>query len=121
MFDFIKKHKCILLSGICVLAFIFIILTCGFSHNKTHKPSIGIVNVNAIMTNYIQKQAKLNVDGVYLQKATKAFVHQLEKEMKILADKKEIILFVSEAVLSGAKDYTPELEKTVYQALIKGQ
>jgi hypothetical protein len=88
-------------------------------YKANNKPIIATVNVNAIMKNYVQKQAKLNVDSVLLQSATKAFVQQLEKEMKVLSDKKGVVLFVSEAVLGGAQDYTPELEKKVYQALTK--
>lgn len=120
MLDLIKNNKWILASGVFAVAFILSIINFQLKphHNKIN---IATVNVNAIMTNYIQKQAKLNVDSALLQEATKAFVHQLEKEIKILSDKKEIILFVSEAVLAGGHDYTAELEQRVYQALAKSR
>lgn len=111
MFDLAKKYQWILVSGIFAVAFILTLA------NYLVKPKIATVNINAIMTHYVQKQAKLNADSVYLQEATKKFVHQLEKEIKILADKNGSILFVSEAILAGAHDYTPELEQKVYQAL----
>ncbi len=121
MLEIIKKYKWLLTSGIFGVAFILSIFAYEFSPKKNHKPSVATVNVNAIMTHYVQKQAKLNIDNALLQEATKAFVHELEKEIKILADKKEVILFVSEAVLAGAQDYTPELERKVYQALTKSK
>lgn len=100
---------------------IAIIILFGPFFKINNKPNIATVNINAIMKNYVQKQAKLNVDSALLQSATKAFVQQLEKEMKVLSDKKGVVLFVSEAVLGGAQDYTPELEKKVYQALTKNR
>lgn len=108
-----------MLSGIFAVAFILSLVNYQLKINVNHKSSVATVNVNAIMMNYVQKQAKLNVDRALLQEATKTFVRQLEKEIKILADKKEITLFVSEAVLAGGHDYTSELEQKVYQALAK--
>jgi hypothetical protein len=109
----LKKYSWILFPVIIFIIFIF--------NPINNKPQVATVNINAIMKNYVQKQAKLNVDSALLQSATKAFVQQLEKEMKVLSDKKGIVLFVSEAVLGGAQDYTPELEQKVYQALTQSR
>lgn len=119
MFDLIKKHKWLLTTGIISVALILSLLNNQFSLRKNNKSYVATVNVNAIMTNYIQKQAKLNINSAHLQEATTAFVRQLEKEIKILSDKKAEILFVSEAVLAGGHDYTAELEQNVYLALSK--
>lgn len=119
MFDLIKKHKWLLTTGIISVALILSLLNNQFALRKNNESHVATVNVNAIMTNYIQKQAKLNINSAHLQEATTAFVRQLEKEIKILSDKKAEILFVSEAVLAGGHDYTSELEKNVYLALSK--
>lgn len=119
MLDLIKKQKWLIAVGIILVAFILSLLNNQFGLRKNNKSHVATVNVNAIMANYIQKQAKLNINSAHLQEATTAFVRQLEKEIKILSDKKAEILFVSEAVLAGGHDYTAELEQNVYLALSK--
>ena len=83
----------------------------------SNKPNIATVNVNSIIKNYVQNQSRLDIDQEVLEKNTRSFVHQLEKEIEILSDDKDTLLFVSEAILAGAKDYTPEIEKKVYRTL----
>ena len=119
MLDLIKKHKYLIAVGIIVVAFILSLLNNQFNLRQISKSNVATVNVNAIMTHYVQKQAKLNINSAHLQEATTAFVRQLEKEIKILSEKKGTILFVSEAVLAGGHDYTSELEQNVYLALSK--
>lgn len=114
MLELFKKHGLFFMIGIAIVFMLYIISTKIVSHKN-----IATVNVNAIMKNYVQKQARLNIDPENLSSSTKAFVHQLEQEIKVLSDQKGTILFVSEAVLAGTKDYTSELEKKVYQSLNK--
>lgn len=113
MLTFFKKYKWALSTGIISVAFILSLMSKEI--NPTSR--VATININAIMMKYVQTQAKATIDSDVLQKDTKAFVKQLEHEIQTLSKNKNITLFVSEAILAGASDYTPELESRVYKAL----
>ena len=113
MLIFFRKYIWVLATGIIFVALMFTV----FSKNTQSIQGAATININAIMTKFVQNQAKSNSDGAVLQQNTQAFVKQLENEIQLLSKDKNITLFVSEAVLAGAHDYTPELESRVYQSL----
>lgn len=71
---------------------------------------IGTVNITGIVNNFITTQAKNNISSDDLKQSVKDFGLALEKTMVSVSNKKHIVLLPAEAVITGAKDYTQEIQ-----------
>lgn len=72
-----------------------------------HKsPSLCSVNVNLIVDDFIKTMAKSNIPANELEQSTGHYMKQLQAEIAKIAKERQTILFLSEAVVSGALDVT---------------
>lgn len=101
---------------LCLITFIFflflmIIVACAcLSLGMFQKQTIGTVNITGIVNSFITTQAKNNISHADLKQSVKDFGSALEKTMIHLSNKKHIVLLPAEAVITGAKDYTQEIQ-----------
>lgn len=72
---------------------------------------IGVVNISGIVDEFIKNQAKAGLSPEELKKNVKTFGASLEKVMHDISAKENVVLMPAEAVISGAKDYTQEVQQ----------
>lgn len=76
------------------------------SQLATQKNEIGTVNVTGIVNQFIKSETDKNVTPDVMKKDVKEFGKSLEENLRKLSQKNHLVLFPSEAVISGAPDYT---------------
>jgi len=72
---------------------------------------IGTVNITGLVDQFVKSQAKENLSHEEAKKRVQVFGGELEKTMRIISVKQNLILLPSEAVITGAKDYTDMVQK----------
>jgi hypothetical protein len=77
------------------------------------KPTIATVDIVAITSEFIKKEAQKNHSEPEKKAAIQAFSHRLETALTVLAKKKNIVLLPREAVIKGGVDYTQQLENMI--------
>jgi len=75
------------------------------------QPRIATVNLTGVVNNFIKAQVGQQLSQEEQQRRVKAFGSSLEKTMKEIALKHHVVLMPSEAVIAGARDYTPVLQQ----------
>ena len=83
----------------------------------TRKPTIATVDIVAITTDFIQKEARKNHSNHEKELAIKAFSHRLETALDELSYSKNLVLLPKEAVIKGSPDYTTMLSGIVAEEL----
>ena len=83
----------------------------------TRKPTIATVDIVAITTDFIQKEARKNHSNHEKERAIKAFSHRLETALDELSYSKNLVLLPKEAVIKGSPDYTTMLSGIVAEEL----
>ncbi len=106
-----KKMQVSLLAYFIGIMIITVGMALVLLHHKENE--IATVDVNGIIKHYTQIISKSNDDSTTIEKNTKLFIKQLEEEIHHLAKKKKVTLLVSEAVLTGATDYTDLIQKRI--------
>lgn len=79
-----------------------------------HLPQIATVDIAAITEQFIKQEAQKNLSVQEKQQAIQSFSHALEESLEQLSASKSLIIFPKEAVLKGAKDYTPALKQMMH-------
>lgn len=69
-------------------------------------PKIATVNVTGLIDQYIEEESKKKLAPEILQKEVKAFGKKLEKNLKRVALRQNVVLLPREAVIAGSPDYT---------------
>lgn len=82
---------------------------------------IAIVNVTAIVNEFIKNESKQNTSQEDLTSETKQFGVTLEKVLKQFSKENNLILMPSEAVFAGSQDYTFVIKKKVQSIIQKHQ
>jgi len=94
-----------------VIGQVIIIITILCIYAFSHKTSIGVVNITGIVDEFVKIQSRSNLSREELKDGVKVFGVSLEKTMRDISVKKHIILMPAEAVISGAEDYTQEVQE----------
>ena len=77
------------------------------AHNlEKNTPKIGTVNVTAIVNKFIKQETEKNLQPEVLKNEVKQFGTNLNKKLQLFSKKNNIILMLSEAVISNTHDYT---------------
>jgi len=79
-----------------------------------HMPQIATVDIAAITEQFIKQEAQKNLSPKEKQEAIQTFSHTLEESIEKLSTTKSLVIFPKEAVLKGAKDYTPDLKQMMH-------
>jgi hypothetical protein len=94
-----------------VIGQITIVITMLCVYAFFYKTSIGVVNITGIVDEFVKTQSRSNLSREELREGVKVFGVSLEKTMHDISVKKHIILMPAEAVISGAEDYTQEVQE----------
>lgn len=82
---------------------------------------IAVVNVTAIVREFVQKETKLNKSQDDVTKETKQFGVTLEKTLKQFSKENNLLLMPSEAVFAGSQDYTFIIKNKIQSIIQKHQ
>ena len=72
---------------------------------------IAVVDVNRLIAHFVQAETKQALPLDQLKKHSVAFGQTLESVMQTIAKRQHVILLPKEAVIAGAKDITPDIQK----------
>jgi type-F conjugative transfer system protein TrbI len=72
---------------------------------------VGVVNITGIINQFVKLQAQQNLPATQVKAHVQSFGHRLEISLHQIAHEQHVVLLPSEAVIAGAKDYTPQLQK----------
>lgn len=79
---------------------------------------IGVVNVTAIVKDFIKNESTQNKSQDEIAKETKQFGVTLEKTLKQFSSENNLVLMPSEAVFAGGQDYT-SIIRSKTQSIVK--
>ena len=79
-------------------------------------PEIATVNITKIIKDFTNKEANKNLSESILKNETKIFGLKLEKNIANLSKEYHLVIFPSEAVIAGTKDYTDIVMQKVNQS-----
>ena len=102
--------------GICQIALVVFVLCIYDSYHNTR---IGVVNITGIADEFIKTQSRSGVSAEELKKRVQIFGAALEKTSHDVGAKKHVVLMPAEAVITGAKDYTQEVQRRLFQIIQK--
>lgn len=74
---------------------------------------IAVVNVTAIVNEFIKNETKQNKSQEELTRETKQFGVTLEKVLKQFSKENNLLLMPSEAVFAGSQDYTLVIKRKI--------
>ena len=95
---------------VAILAALFSsIIVNGFFYSALKQPEIATVDILAITSQFIKKEAQKNHSNPEKELAIKGFSHRLEQALNDLSRSKSLILVPREAVIKGSPDYTTDL------------
>lgn len=97
----------------------FVIATCQITlvllalcvYDSYHKTRIGVVNISGIADEFIKAQSGKGLSPAELKNRARFFGSSLEKILHDVGAKKRAVLMPAEAVITGAKDYTQEVQQ----------
>ena len=89
-----------------------VIFTIFYIYAPRHQ-NIAVVNVTAIVNDFIKNESKLNKSQEELTKETKQFGVTLEKTLKQFSKENNLLLMPSEAVFAGSQDYTSVIKNKI--------
>lgn len=72
-------------------------------------PKMGSVNIHSLVTTHIEKHATSTLSENELSVINRQFVEKLERCVADLAKRENLYLIISDAVISGAQDYTDNI------------
>lgn len=101
------KAKRYFVLGICQIA-VFTFALCIY--DSFYKTRIGVVNITGIVDEFIKVQAQSGISPDELKKRVQTFGRSLEKGLHDVGAKEHVVLMPAEAVITGAKDYTQEIQ-----------
>lgn len=84
-----------------------------FYYLSPQPKKIAVVNITAIVKDFVSSESKQNIPADNLRKAVKQFGMTLEQTLKVVAKENNVILMPSEAVMSGSQDYTSIIKKKI--------
>jgi len=99
--DFLRMLTSIFLG---MIGAILILILVHFMSSPPIK--IGTVNITQLINRYIKLEAQKNVSPEELKKEVRTYGNRLNKELQIFSAKNHVVLFPSEAIIAGGKDYT---------------
>ncbi|KTC73161.1 TrbI F-type domain-containing protein [Legionella bozemanae] len=92
---------------VAILASFFTsLLVNGIIYNVLRRPEIASVDILAITSQFIKKEAQKNHSSLEKNLVIKEFSHRLEQALNDLSRSKSLILVPREAVIKGSPDYT---------------
>jgi hypothetical protein len=85
------------------------LLVNGIFYSTLRQPEIATVDILAITSQFIKKEALKNHSNPEKELAIKDFSHRLEQALSDLSHSKALVLVPREAVIKGSPDYTSVL------------
>lgn len=73
---------------------------------KNQDIQVGTVNITGMVDRFIKQEAQKNIQPDILKKEVKQYGVHLNKELQSFSKEKNLVLFPSEAVIAGSRDYT---------------
>lgn len=95
---------------------IIILMVFMVFHKSFNYQTIGTVNITGIIDQFVKLESKNNLPAAEIKAQVKKFSFSLDQVLKIVSNKKNVILVPSEAVFAGAKDYTAEVLEQVMRS-----
>lgn len=96
-----------------LVAFVTSLVMNAIFHVVFKKPTIATVDIVAITSEFIKKEAQKNHAEDEKKVAIQVFSHRLETALTTLTQKKNLVLLPREAVIKGGVDYTQTLENMI--------
>lgn len=107
-------------NGIYIFSFLFGMLGALIIFIMVHlleKPSVqfGTINITGLVNYFVKQESNKNISPDQLKTEVKQFGNVLEKEIALFSKEKGVVLMISEAVASGAPDYTRVIYERIKQ------
>ena len=83
-------------------------------------PNIGVVNITGIVNEFVNNKNQSNLSQAELKRQVRLFGESLEKTLRAVGVKNRLVLMPAEAVITGAQDYTQEVQQQLSQAILLG-
>jgi len=112
----LNRIKYYFILGMCQLLVVVFALWC---YDSFCKQKIGVVNITGIADEFIKTQSRSNISSEELKKRVRLFGFSLEKGLQEIGARKRVILMPAEAVITGAKDYTQEIQNYLSKIIPK--
>ena len=103
--SFLRAQKKVMAGITAMMGLLFFLL---WSMNRA--APVGVVNVTAIIDQFVKSKAHQNLSIEIQKEHVKNFGLHLEAALQTIAKKQHVVLLPSEAVIAGAHDYTAAVE-----------
>jgi type-F conjugative transfer system protein TrbI len=107
--DFMRNAFCFMYGGLGCL-----IVVLGSYFLFPQSKVLGTVNVTSLVKQYINNENAKNLSEAYLKKEVKIFGNELDTKLQQFAKQHHMILILSDAVITGAPDYTDNINKQMH-------
>lgn len=94
-------------------AALFLSLSWSF-YLRNQPPQIATVDVTSMIQRFVETMADARLPKNQLQKRVNDFGQVLENTLKAVAEDKQLVLLPKEAVISGVKDISDEVERIIH-------
>ncbi|MBP9777569.1 MAG: TrbI F-type domain-containing protein [Rickettsiaceae bacterium] len=81
---------------------------------KKH-PAVVSVDIRDILNTFISNTQKKNLNSEQVNHDVEEFSNKLSQYIKDKAEQENIIIVTKQAVLAGAKDYTPKIKQELFR------
>ena len=114
-FQFYHTHKNVILAFISPLlaGMLGAALLLLFFHLIAPVKPIVTVDVNYVIRHFIQTQSQQRLSKSHLQQRTQRFSQTLAYALQQFTHDRHVILLPKEAVIAGAQDVTPEVQRLI--------
>lgn len=82
---------------------------------------LATVDITRLTQNFIKKEQEKNISQEIIKQEAILFGTQLEKSLKLFAEKHHLILLPREAVMAGSQDYTSVIAKAMEKSMSRGE
>lgn len=83
------------------------------------QPNIATVNITAIQDSFIRETAKQSLSKEEMERKVTLFSSQLNQTIHKISKENHVTLFLTEAVISGSKDYTQAVADQVKKGMLR--
>lgn len=114
---FMQKHKDLILLGTSQLIFGMmgaLMVQLFFSLNV---PTIATVNISGLENSFIKETTNKALSPDEMKLKVTQFAHALNQSVVDIAKEKHVVLMMSEAVVAGHRDLTPEVANRIKKGL----
>lgn len=103
-----------------IVVVVFVTLRICDVYRAYRGPNIGVVNITGIVNEFVNNKNQSNLSQAELKRQVRLFGESLEKTLRAVGVKNRLVLMPAEAVITGAQDYTQEVQQQLSQAILLG-